>query len=671
MAIELGALALAIRDTGGDQVIQKLRVIDGAAAKAGAKPVTVRASAPGADATTAKIRGIGLAAKTVSTQVAGLGAQLKTMGMGLGLGAGLGVLAGLGAALTDSARAFDDAESAARKLNASAKLTGASLGDVQRIAKEGQTAFRLSASASADLTAQVVKLTSRAGALNQSGEFMARWLDLAAANGLSAADAMQALQTTIIGQDEGLNRLGLSNPQQIYEAWGKAAGVSAAKMNDAQKAQAIINEIVTKGSTVVGEYARRLDTAAGKSELLRQKTESLKIELGRLFLGAREGVADGGSSLLGWLTVAIAKFNDADEAGERFWRNVIRRMRGQPLEFAPTTPTAQDRLRQQGPPNPFTRTPIAVTAPKFDAKKAAEDAARLERERQAALDAQIAALKTLADLRKVDVRALQVAADLETALTKELDKQGLSLEDQAATQERLNTLRRAGLLIAEAKPRSAPRSSDPASQAAKSITVSNKRDRDLLGMDKTKPEGLDDFEQAVADGIGNALASGIAGGFAQGLAAGGIGEGFKQMAAQMLAGLGDVFMQVGAKAILGSQLIANLAKGLAGLNPALAIAAGVALIALASTMQSRSGRGGGGSRSFGGLGGSGASINGSETIFDPATRRATLPPGTRPSSTKAASMAPAGPPIEVIGIQSARGQRLLGTSSKTYRTRGG
>lgn len=670
MAIELGALALAIRDTGGDQVIQKLRVIDGAAAKAGAKPVTVRASAPGADATTAKIRGIGLAAKTVSTQVAGLGAQLKTMSLGLGLGAGLGVLAGLGAALTDSSRAFDDAEAAARKLNASAKLTGASLADVQRIAKEGRAAFQLSAAASASLTAAVARLTSRAGALNKSGEFMARWLDLTAANGYTAAEAMQALETTLAGQDEGLNRLGLMNPSQIWAKMAAETGRAVGKLSEAEKWQAIVNEVIREGSRVQGEYAKRLDTAAGKSELLRQKTEALKIEMGRMFLGVREGVNDGGSSLVSWLTTAISKFNDADEAGERFWRNVVRRMRGQPLEYAPTTPTPADRVRQQGPPNPFARTPVAVTAPKFDAKKAAEDAARLERERQAALDAQIAALTTLADLRKVDVRALQVAADLETALTKELDKQGLSLEDQAATLERLNALRRAGLLIAEAKPRSAPRSSDPASQAAKSITVSNKRDRDLLGMDKQRDEELSDFEKSVADGIGNALASGIAGGFAQGLADGGIGEGFKQMTAQMLAGLGDVFLQVGAKAILGSQLIANLAKGLASLNPALAIAAGVALLALASTMQARSGRGGGGSRSFGGFS-SGSGLNGSETIFDPATRRATLPAGTRPSTAKAASMAPAGPPLEVIGIDSARGQRVLGMASKKFRNRGG
>lgn len=598
-----------------------------------------------------------------------VGATIETMGAGLVFGAGLTAIAGVGAALKDSARAFDDAEAAARKLNASSRLTGAALSDVQRIAKQGQTAFRLSASASADLTANVVKLTMGANRLNQSGEFMSSWLDLAAANGLTAAEAMQALQTTIIGQDEGLNKLGLSNPQQIYERWAKEAGTTAAKMSDVEKKQAIINEIIAKGSTVVGEYAKRLDTAAGKSELLRQKTEALKVELGRMFLGAREGVNDGGSSLLGWLTTAIAKFNDADEAGERFWRNVARRLRGQPLEFAPTTPTAADRLRQQGPPNPFARTPITVTTTPFDAKKAAADAARAESERQSKLDAQIAALTTLADLRKVDLRALQVAAELETALTAELGKQGQSLEDQAETLERLNALRRTGLLIAEAKPRSAPRSSDPASQAAKSIAVSNKRDRDLLGLDKQKPEGLDDFEQSIADGIGNALASGIAGGFAQGLAEGGIGEGFKQMAAQMLAGLGDVFLQVGAKAILGSQLLASLAKGLAGLNPAIAIAAGVALIALASTMQAKGGRGGGGgSRSFGGFS-SGSGLNNTTTLLDPATRFAAA--GRTLSGQMAASPAPVGPTLEVIGLQSARAQRLLGTSNKTYKTRGG
>jgi hypothetical protein len=56
---------------------------------------------------------------------------------------------------------------------------------------------------------------------------MTRWLDLAASRGLSAAEAMQALETTLAGNDEGLNRIGLRNPGEIFKSWGAGADTAS------------------------------------------------------------------------------------------------------------------------------------------------------------------------------------------------------------------------------------------------------------------------------------------------------------------------------------------------------------------------------------------------------------------------------------------------------------
>lgn len=669
MAIELGALTLAIRDQGGADVLATLKAVDTQAKKVGATNATPRFD-PG----------------LMKRAFGDLGNAKKGV---------------------DAVRASE--QQLAREIAEGTKLFALQARTVDTASKAAVAELRASAAAQREWLVSVGASTEQQAKFAAATQILERRLQAAdAAQARLARTAQRAAnQVTVFGRHVtnaqgsiiGAGRASITALNAVAFAASQMAATGEASFRSLATALssfaaffgptgAIVSLITTTGLALTDFFTRRQKEIAATAQRTIDETRRAMREVQLMTRqGDREGLTARAKGLFEGTVDAAGVVDLREQAaaldkqigdkqaeltrlaadrtveqrqamvkeidGLRVERaRVVRDLATLEDEIASIMARVQDAPVPRGDPKAITTTTTALKAQKDT------------------IDQQIGALKTLAELRKVDVRALQVAAELETALTKELDKQGLSLEAQAKAQERLNALRRAGLLIAEAKPRSAPRSSDPASQAAKSITVNNKRDRDLLGMDKKKPEGLDDFEQAVADGIGNALASGIAAGFAQGLAEGGIGEGFKQMTAQMLAGLGDVFLQVGAKAILGSQLIANLAKGLASLNPALAIAAGVALLALASTMQARSGRGGGGSRSFGGFS-SGSGLNGSETIFDPATRRATLPPGTRPSTTKAAQLAPMGPPIEVIGVQSARGQRLLGTSSKTYRTRGG
>lgn len=176
--------------------------------------------------------------------------------------------------------ASDQLQASVRKLGGAAAVSGTDLGLLQEQSKALQEQFKLSVPFANDLVGSMNKLTARAGDASRTQAALSAWLDLAAANGLGASEAMDALNTTIIGQDEGLNRLGLANPQQIYQKWAEKAGLSAAKMTDAQKAQAILDAVTEAGSKVQGQYGEYLKSNAGAADQQAQRIQTLAARTG-------------------------------------------------------------------------------------------------------------------------------------------------------------------------------------------------------------------------------------------------------------------------------------------------------------------------------------------------------------------------------------------------------
>lgn len=340
----------------------------------------------------------------------------------------LGVTVGAGAAiraLGSMNDAVDESETAQRKLQASSKLTGVALGTIAGIATDARRSLGLSSTAATDFTQSVIKLTSRANEVNKSGEFMNRWLDLAAANGLSADEALQALNTTLIGQDEGLNRLGLANPQQIYEKWANAAGKSAAKMTEAEKAQAIVNEILVTGGKVAGEYSKRLETAAGKQDQFSNALKETAASFGRSIQPAREWGLETGTSLLHVLRI----LNDVDDKVSGLptkWRilraALTRGVGGLAAELAiidaernaPRTPPPG--FVRQGPPQP--RAPIKVES-------------GVSKEQLEALEKELSTLTKLRDLKRLTAADSKRLLEIERQLAAELKTGGLATERRA------------------------------------------------------------------------------------------------------------------------------------------------------------------------------------------------------------------------------------------------
>jgi hypothetical protein len=195
-----------------------------------------------------------------------------------GVAASVAGLVGYYAAAISKSREF---EAAQMKLQAASKLTGTSFSFLQQTSQTAQDQFGLSSRQANELTTSIAKLTSKAGNLKQTSDAMRTLLDLAAAQGLSADDALQAINQAILGIDEGTDKLFQKNPSVIYEEYAQKVGLVASKMTDQQKAQALTNELITQGGKVAGQYAAVMDTAAGKQQRFNNELDKFQASIGK------------------------------------------------------------------------------------------------------------------------------------------------------------------------------------------------------------------------------------------------------------------------------------------------------------------------------------------------------------------------------------------------------
>lgn len=159
----------------------------------------------------------------------------------------------------------------------------------------------------------------------------------------------------------------------------------------------------------------------------------------------------------------------------------------------------------------------------------------------------------------------------------------------------------------------------------------------------------------IAAGIAYGIADGLTAGFQAAFAGGGISEGFKALTASLLGGLGSMLIDFGTKALLASQLMADLKASFASLDPITSAAAAIALIGLGSALK------GAAQASFGGAPGRGSSGMGtfrgagmsSAPVINPIVFGAT-------SATTAAGMTPRqATNITIIGPNDPSAQRAI------------
>ncbi|MDX2129822.1 MAG: hypothetical protein SFU91_12385 [Chloroherpetonaceae bacterium] len=207
-------------------------------------------------------------------------------------------------------------EMAARKLEASSKLTGVSFGLLEDTASTAEKRFSLSRKEANELTASISKLASKAGEAAKINELFGRVLDLSAAQGYNAEQAMVALSQAILGIDEGTDKFFQKNPSTIYSEYAAQIKKSAGALTDQEKAQALVNEFMTQGEKVNGQYSLSLQTAAGKQKQFSVEVEKFSAQAGKEFdvtLGR----------ILGVINPLMLAINQAPDSLKTFASSVI------------------------------------------------------------------------------------------------------------------------------------------------------------------------------------------------------------------------------------------------------------------------------------------------------------------------------------------------------------
>lgn len=200
--------------------------------------------------------------------------------------------------VVNSLAAYDAYAASQRKLEGTSKLTGVALKDLQDIAKTGTEGFKLSTVTANEYSAEIAKLTSKAGDLGKSKDAMAAFLDIGAARGLNANETLKAVQQAILGIDEGTDKLFGKNPSVLYEEYAAKIGKSAGKLSDQEKAMALLDATMEGGERVKGAYLDYLNSAAGQQDLMNQRIEQSQVSFGTALQPLRTLVLQGLNKML-------------------------------------------------------------------------------------------------------------------------------------------------------------------------------------------------------------------------------------------------------------------------------------------------------------------------------------------------------------------------------------
>ncbi|MGE0554683.1 MAG: hypothetical protein AB7R55_14740 [Gemmatimonadales bacterium] len=231
--------------------------------------------------------------------------------------------AGIVAGLKRSWEEADRFEASVRKLGGTAKLTGVPLEFLQRVAKDAKDAFKLSSEQSNEFAAALARLTGKADRLPETGDALRALLDVAAARGLNAEQALTAIGQAILGIDEGTDKLFDKNPSVIYQEWADRAGLAAGKLTDTEKAQALLDEVLRGGELTRGAYLQFLETAAGQAQQLANNNQDLAVKFGLATSGLRDKLYPAFTLLANILGVLVNAFQSLGLVVQYFVTDVL------------------------------------------------------------------------------------------------------------------------------------------------------------------------------------------------------------------------------------------------------------------------------------------------------------------------------------------------------------
>jgi hypothetical protein len=252
----------------------------------------------------------GQALTAVKTELAGV------------LGSGLFRFFAIAGAIDMTRRAYNATTEAADRqirstlmLDGVSRIAGLSLAQMQRVASQVHAEFRTSTATANELTASAARLTSKAGESAQTFQFLSNWLNVAAAQGIGMDEALLALNITLRGQDEGLDRLFQKNPSVIWREYAESVNKSVGALTEQEKWLAIVKATQEAANKVGDAYGRFLDTTPGKQDALNAKMEDFAAALGRVVNPLRSLMADIATPFLNWLGDVIERMTTLGALG--------------------------------------------------------------------------------------------------------------------------------------------------------------------------------------------------------------------------------------------------------------------------------------------------------------------------------------------------------------------
>jgi hypothetical protein len=138
---------------------------------------------------------------------------------------------------------------------------------------------------------------------------LSAFLNVGAAQGMSAQQTLIAVHQAILGIDEGTDKLFQKNPSVIYKEFAAEIGTTAGKLTDQQKAQALVNEAMEASLKVGDAYGRFLETTVGKQSELATASERLQVAVGKMFEPFRAFLVGNATGFLNWLTGVVERLD--------------------------------------------------------------------------------------------------------------------------------------------------------------------------------------------------------------------------------------------------------------------------------------------------------------------------------------------------------------------------
>lgn len=148
--------------------------------------------------------------------------------------------------------------------------------------------------------------------------------DLAVVTGENSSQTLQRMVTNIQQMDTmGLRFMGLMvDMTAAQQKFAEKLGTTAGALTEAQKRQAVLNEVLVQSQKMAGAYELSLESVGKKLGSMTRYVDELKLALGNRLLPAYGALVDAGTDLLKSLGNVAEGFDKSGDIGQQFGRGV-------------------------------------------------------------------------------------------------------------------------------------------------------------------------------------------------------------------------------------------------------------------------------------------------------------------------------------------------------------